>query len=285
MDILYGKDVVKAITKEINLELGKITSYVPHLAIVRVGENPDDMAYERGAVNRCEKIGIRCTVFNYPLDIGDQAFKFAFSDINNDEDVDGILLLRPLPRHIDEKGITEMINPIKDIDGISPINVAKVFSGDESGFAPCTAEAVMEMISYAQIDLSGKRATVVGRSMVIGKPVAMMLMKKNATVTICHTRTVDMEATCKNAEILVAAAGRSKMINSKYVSKGAYVFDVGINVDEQGNMSGDVDIDDISSIATLCTPVPRGVGTVTTSVLVKNVIKAARIRRERNDNV
>lgn len=156
MDILYGKDVVKAITKEINLELGKITSYVPHLAIVRVGENPDDMAYERGAVNRCEKIGIRCTVFNYPLDIGDQAFKFAFSDINNDEDVDGILLLRPLPRHIDEKGITEMINPIKDIDGISPINVAKVFSGDESGFAPCTAEAVMEMISYAQIDLSGK---------------------------------------------------------------------------------------------------------------------------------
>lgn len=285
MDILYGKDVVKAITKEINLELGKITSYIPHLAIIRVGENPDDIAYERGAVNRCEKIGIRCTVFNYPLDIGDQAFKFAFSDINNDEDVDGILLLRPLPRHIDEKGITEMINPIKDIDGISPINVAKVFSGDESGFAPCTAEAVMEMISYAQIDLSGKRATVVGRSMVIGKPVAMMLMKKNATVTICHTRTVDMEATCKNAEILVAAAGRSKMINDKYVTKGAYVFDVGINVDEQGNMSGDVDIDDISSIATLCTPVPRGVGTVTTSVLVKNVIKAARIRRERNDNV
>ena len=279
MDILYGNDVVKSMAEQMKRQLEAIVGYIPHLAIVRVGERLDDLAYERGAVKRCEKLGIRCTVYSYPSDIGNQAFEFAFSDINADDDVDGILLLRPLPRHIDELAITQMINPIKDVDCISPINMAKVFSSDESGFAPCTAEAVMEMISYAGIDLKGKRATVVGRSMVIGKPVAMMLMKKNATVTVCHTRTVDMEGTCKNAEVLIAAAGRAKMINSSHVAKGAYVFDVGINVDDSGIMCGDVDIDDISSLAQLCTPVPKGVGTVTTSVLANHVIKAAMLRR------
>jgi methylenetetrahydrofolate dehydrogenase (NADP+)/methenyltetrahydrofolate cyclohydrolase len=279
MDILYGNDVVKAMSEQIKRELDNLSGYIPHLAIVRVGERPDDLAYERGAVKRFEKLGLRCTVHSFAEDIGNQAFSFAFDDINNDNDVDGILLLRPLPRHIDEKAITEIINPIKDIDCISPINMAKVFSSDETGFAPCTAEAVMEMIAYAGIDLTGKRATVVGRSMVIGKPVAMMLMKKNATVTVCHTRTVDMEGACKSAEVLVAAAGRARMINHNYVSLGAYVFDVGINVDDLGYMCGDVDIDDISDIARLCTPVPKGVGTVTTSVLAKHVIKAAKMRR------
>ncbi|MFA5342151.1 MAG: bifunctional 5,10-methylenetetrahydrofolate dehydrogenase/5,10-methenyltetrahydrofolate cyclohydrolase [Clostridia bacterium] len=280
MDILYGNDVVKAMSEQIKNELDNLSGYIPHLAIVRVGERPDDMAYEKGAVKRFEKLGLRCTVHSFPADIGNQAFSFAFADLNADNDVDGILLLRPLPRHIDEKAITEIINPIKDVDCISPINIAKVFSSDEDGFAPCTAEAVMEMITFARIDLTGKRATVVGRSMVIGKPVAMMLMKKNATVTVCHTRTVDMETACRNAEVLVAAAGRAKMINRNYVSAGTYVFDVGINVDESGNMCGDVDIDDISDAARLCTPVPKGVGTVTTSVLAKHVIKAAKMRRE-----
>ena len=280
MDILYGNDVVKAMSEQIQKELASLSGYIPKLAIVRIGERPDDLAYEKGAVKRFEKLGMKSQVYSFPEDIGNQAFSFAFSDINADNDIDGILLLRPLPRHIDEKDITKIINPNKDVDCISPINVAKVFSSDESGFAPCTAEAVMEMIAYAGIDLTGKRATVVGRSMVIGKPVTMMLMKKNATVTVCHTRTTDMETACKNAEVLVAAAGRARMINRNYVSKGAYVFDVGINVDESGYMCGDVDIDDISDIAKLCTPVPKGVGTVTTSVLAKHVLKAAKMRRK-----
>lgn len=281
MEILYGNDVVKALSEQIRNQLATLSGYIPHLAIVRVGEKPDDMAYERGAVKRFEKLGLRCTVHAFPESINHEDFAYAFKKINDDNDVDGILLLRPLPKHLDEKAITEMINPVKDIDCISPINMAKVFSGDDTGFAPCTAEAVIEMIDYAGINLTGKRATIVGRSMVIGKPVAMMLMKKNATITVCHTRTADMPAACKNAEVLVAAAGKARMINRNHVSEGAYVFDVGINVDDEGRLCGDVDIEDISDIAALCTPVPKGVGTVTTSVLAKHVVKAAKMRREK----
>ena len=171
-----------------------------------------------------------------------------------------------------------MIDPKKDLDGISPVNIAKVFSGDSTGFAPCTAEAVIEMLDYAGIDIKGKRVTVVGRSLVIGKPVSMLLMKRNATVTVCHTKTVDMEGTCKNAEILVAAAGSARMIKKDYVAEGAIVVDVGINVDEEGNLCGDVDFDAITDIAAIATPVPGGVGSVTTSVLAKHLVKAAMAR-------
>ena len=174
----------------------------------------------------------------------------------------------------------QRINPQKDLDGISPVNLAKVYAGDETGFAPCTAEAVIEMLDFAGIDLTGKRVTVVGRSLVIGKPVAMMLMKKNATVTVCHTRTKDMPGTCRNAEIIGAAAGCAKMINADYVGKDAVVIDVGINVDENGNLCGDVDFDSISDSASIATPVPGGVGSVTTSVLAKHLLRAAKSRRD-----
>lgn len=278
MEVLKGLPVAQAINEELIKQLETFEGAIPHLAIIRVGERPDDMSYERGAIKKMEKIGFRCTTYTYPQDIDNDTFQQAFDKINEDNDIDGILLLRPLPKHLDEKAIEQRIDPRKDLDGISPRNLAKVYAGDESGYAPCTAEAVVEMLDYAGVDLTGKRVTVVGRSLVIGKPVAMLLMKKNATVTVCHTRTVDMPGTCRNAEVLVAAAGAAKMIQEDYIGEQAVVIDVGINVDEAGNLCGDVDFEAIKGKAAIATPVPGGVGSVTTSVLAKHLMKAAKMR-------
>ncbi len=279
MECLKGLPVAKAVNEQIAAEMQNFEGRLPHLAIVRVGEKPDDIAYERGAVKKMEKVGFDCTQYTFPADITNEEFRKEFDKINEDDAIDGILLLRPLPKHIDEKAIEQCIDPAKDLDGISPANLAKVYAGDASGFAPCTAEAVIEMLDFAGIDITGKRVTVVGRSLVIGKPVTMLLMKRNATVTVCHTRTVDMPSVCKNAEILVAAAGVAKMITADYVGKDAIVIDVGINVDAEGNLCGDVDYDAMEGIASIATPVPGGVGSVTTSVLAKHLLRAAKSRR------
>ena len=278
MEILKGLPVANAINEKLMEQVKSIEGPLPHLAIIRVGERPDDCSYERGAVKKMDKVGVRCTTYTFDADIDNETFQAEFDKINENPDIDGILMLRPLPKQLDEKQIENKIDPRKDLDGISPLNLAKVYAGDESGYAPCTAEAVIEMLDYAGIDIKGKRVTVVGRSLVIGKPVSMLLMKCNATVTVCHTKTVDMEGTCKNAEILVAAAGSARMIKKDYVAEGAIVVDVGINVDEEGNLCGDVDFDTITDIAAIATPVPGGVGSVTTSVLAKHLVKAAMAR-------
>lgn len=278
MEILKGLPVANAINEKLMEQVKSIEGSLPHLAIIRVGERPDDCSYERGAVKKMDKVGVRCTTYTFDADIDNDTFQAEFDKINENPDIDGILMLRPLPKQLDEKQIENKIDPRKDLDGISPLNLAKVYAGDESGYAPCTAEAVIEMLDYAGIDIKGKRVTVVGRSLVIGKPVSMLLMKRNATVTVCHTKTVDMEGTCKNAEILVAAAGSARMIKKDYVAEGAIVVDVGINVDEEGNLCGDVDFDTITDIAAIATPVPGGVGSVTTSVLAKHLVKAAMAR-------
>ncbi|HBS89324.1 MAG TPA: bifunctional 5,10-methylene-tetrahydrofolate dehydrogenase/5,10-methylene-tetrahydrofolate cyclohydrolase [Eubacterium sp.] len=278
MEILKGLPVANAINEKLMEQVKSIEGPLPHLAIIRVGERPDDCSYERGAVKKMDKVGVRCTTYTFDADIDNETFQAEFDKINENPDIDGILMLRPLPKQLDEKQIENKIDPRKDLDGISPLNLAKVYAGDESGYAPCTAEAVIEMLDYAGIDIKGKRVTVVGRSLVIGKPVSMLLMKRNATVTVCHTKTVDMEGTCKNAEILVAAAGAARMIKKDYVADGAVVIDVGINVDDEGNLCGDVDFDAISDIAAAATPVPGGVGSVTTSVLAKHLVKAAMAR-------
>lgn len=278
MEILKGLPVANAINEKLMEQVKSIEGPLPHLAIIRVGERPDDCSYERGAVKKMDKVGVRCTTYTFDADIDNETFQAEFDKINENPDIDGILMLRPLPKQLDEKQIENKIDPRKDLDGISPLNLAKVYAGDESGYAPCTAEAVIEMLDYAGIDIKGKRVTVVGRSLVIGKPVSMLLMKRNATVTVCHTKTVDMAGTCKNAEILVAAAGSAHMIKKEYVADGAVVIDVGINVDDEGNLCGDVDFDAISDIAAAATPVPGGVGSVTTSVLAKHLVKAAMAR-------
>lgn len=278
MEILKGLPVANSINEQLIEDIKNIDGELPHLAIIRVGERPDDYSYERGAVKKMDKVGVRCTTYTFAADISNDEFQKEFDQINNNPDIDGILLLRPLPKHIDEKAVENRIDPRKDLDGISPVNLAKVYAGDETGYAPCTAEAVIEMLDYAGVDIKGKRVTVVGRSLVIGKPVAMLLMKRNATVTVVHTKTVDMAATCKHAEILVAAAGSAKMIKPEYVADGAVVIDVGINVDEEGKLCGDVDFEAIGNIASIATPVPGGVGSVTTSVLAKHLVKAAHMR-------
>lgn len=274
---LRGKKVSDGIKEYVSKELETL-SFVPKLAIVRVGENPDDMSYERGATKKLKSFGLDVASYVFPQDISDEAFKKAFKDINEDDEVTGILLLRPLPRTINEKDIENMIDSKKDLDGISPINIAKVFAGDTTGFSPCTAEAVIEVLKAYDIELTGKRVTVVGRSMVVGKPVSMLLLKENATVTMTHTRTVDLKKTCSDAEIVVAAAGRAKMLNSDYCGQDAVMIDVGINVDENGKLCGDVDYATLDGKASAATPVPGGVGTVTTAVLAKHLIQAAKMR-------
>lgn len=274
---LRGKKVSDGIKEYVSKELETL-SFVPKLAIVRVGENPDDMSYERGATKKLKSFGLDVASYVFPQDISDEDFKKAFKDINEDDEVTGILLLRPLPRTINEKDIENMIDPKKDLDGISPINIAKVFAGETTGFSPCTAEAVIEVLKAYDIELTGKRVTVVGRSMVVGKPVSMLLLKENATVTMTHTRTVDLKKTCSDAEIVIAAAGRAKMLNSDYCGQDAVMIDVGINVDENGKLCGDVDYSTLDGKASAATPVPGGVGTVTTAVLAKHLIQAAKMR-------
>lgn len=275
---MKGSEVAAAMKEELLHEVDRLAQQgvVPSLAIVRVGARPDDLAYERGAMKRLAGVGIRCQVFEFPETISQQDFEREFAAVNDRQDIHGILLFRPLPKDLDEEAVKKIINPLKDIDCMGAPNIAKVFSGDETGFAPCTAEAVMHVLQHYGIEVQGKRVTVVGRSMVVGKPLTMLLIKQNATVTVCHTRTKDLPATCRNAEILVAAAGKAKMIKGDFVADGAVVVDVGINVDDEDKLCGDVDFEAAAPRAAYITPVPGGVGAVTSSVLAGHVVRAAR---------
>lgn len=275
MITLKGAAVSAKIKEQVETLLTGLKGKTPKLAIVRVGERPDDLSYERGALKKMESFGLMGDSFAFPQDITDEAFKEEFAKINENPDIDGILLLRPLPKQIKEKDIEHMIDPGKDLDGISPENIARVFAGDDTGFAPCTAEAVVEVLKANDISLTGKRVAIVGRSMVVGRPLSMLMLKENATVTICHTRTEDLKETCKNAQILVAAAGRARMVDASYVGTDAIVVDVGINVDEDGKLCGDVDFDSLEGTASMATPVPGGVGAVTTAVLARHLVMAA----------
>ena len=279
MIALKGAPVSAKMKDEIDEQKKALSGPAPKLGIVRVGERPDDLSYERGALKRMEKLGLAAESFVFPQDISHEAFEKEFLAINEDPAIDGILLLRPLPKQIDEDKITRLIDPEKDLDGISPTNIAKVFSGDETGFAPCTAEAVIEVLKAYGIPIAGKRAVVVGRSMVVGRPLAMLLLKENATVTICHTKTRDLPEVCREGEILIAAAGKAKMLDKSFAGEDAVVIDVGISVDKEGNLCGDVDYDSLEGTASMATPVPGGVGAVTTSVLAKHLVRAAAKRR------
>lgn len=274
---MKGMDVANAMKENLTQRVADLKNkgIVPCLTIVRVGNRPDDLAYERGAKKRMETLGVECQVLEFPENVSQELFEEGFRKVNECPDVHGILLFRPLPAHLDEEAIQRMIDPHKDVDCMSPENAAKVFAGDDSGFAPCTAEAVVEMLKHYQVDLTGKNVTIVGRSMVVGKPLAMLMLKENATIRVCHTKTVHLETLCKEAEILVAAAGKPRMITEDMVGEGAVVVDVGINVDEEGILCGDVDFEAVEKKASYISPVPRGVGSITTSILAKHVIQAA----------
>lgn len=279
MAIIKGKPVADKLTAEIKGKTDelKLKNITPSLTIVRVGERGDDMAYERAAMKRMEMCGIDVKNVVLATDITEESFERELKEVN-ESSCDGILLFMPLPTHLDERKIRKLISPEKDVDGANPVNSAKLYEGDKTGFVPCTAQAVIEMIEYYGAVTEGKKATVIGRSLVIGRPVSIMLTDKNATVTVCHSKTENISSVVKEADIVVAAAGKSKMVKGDWIKDGAAVFDVGINVDENGNMTGDVDFDECEQRAALITPVPAGVGGVTTSVLAKQVLKACLMR-------
>lgn len=278
-EILKGADVVAALNEKMKAEIAALAekNVFPTLAILRVGERPDDISYEKGAMKRCETVGVAVKNVLLPADVDQRALMAEVERLNADDKVHGVLIFRPLPKHLDEETVRAALAPEKDIDGITDGSLAGVFTGSGSGFAPCTAQACIEILDHYGVACKGKRAVVIGRSLVVGKPVAMMLMAKHATVTVCHTRTVDMPSVTREAEIVIVAAGKMETVTAEYFSPGQVVIDVGINWnDEKGKLCGDVKFDEAEPIVAAITPVPGGVGTVTTSVLVSHVVEAAK---------
>lgn len=276
-ELWKGAPVAAALTERVAVQVESLKSkgISPTLAIVRVGERPEDLSYERGAIKRCEKVGIAVRQVLLTASSSQEDLLEVIEEINRDESIHGCLLFRPLPKHMDEAAVCRALSPAKDVDGITDGSLAGVFTGSGQGFPPCTAQACLELLDYYGYDLKGKRAVVVGRSLVIGKPAAMLLLGRNATVTMCHTRTADLPSACRQAEVLIAAAGKAGVIGAEHVSPGQVVIDVGINVDEQGNLVGDAAFGCVEPLAAAITPVPGGVGAVTTSVLAAHVAEAA----------
>ena len=272
-----GAPLPAALTEQLSQRAQALVAkgITPTLAIVRVGERPEDLSYERGALKRCEKVGIAVRQYLLTAASSQTDLMEVIEEINRDDSIHGCLLFRPLPKHMDEAAICAALSPAKDVDGITAGSLAAVFSGSGAGYPPCTAQACLEILDHYGYELKGKRAVVVGRSLVIGKPVSMLLLGRHATVTICHTRTADLPAECRRADLLVAAAGKAGAVSAQCLASGQVVLDVGINVDEDGNLVGDVDFAAAENTVEAITPVPGGVGAVTTSVLARHVIEAA----------
>lgn len=274
---LLGKEVNQALNERIQkkvIEL-KEKNVVPTLGIIRVGEREDDIWYEKGATKRCESLGVNYEKFLLPMEVSQEELIKSIEEVNNNKTIHGVLLFRPLPKHLDEEKIIKMLSFEKDVDGITDGSMVGIYAGIQQGFCPCTPQACMEILDYYGIDCSGKKAVVIGRSLVVGKPAGMLLLQKNATVTICHTKTKDMASIVKEADIVIVAAGKAKVIDGSYFREGQVVIDVGINTNSNGKLCGDVNFEQANEIVDAITPVPGGVGTVTTSILIHNVVMAA----------
>ncbi len=277
-NILYGADVAKAINERTISTVNQLKAkgINPTLAILRVGERSDDISYERGTIKRCEAVGVEVKKVVLDAEIRKEEFYLALDQLNNDDSVHGILMFRPLPKHLDNEKARKQINPDKDVDGCTDLSLAGVFTNSAMGFAPCTAQAAVEMLDYYGIDVAGKNVAVLGRSLVVGKPVSMLLMNKNATVTVCHTKTVNTAEISKKADIIIACTGKMESLNAQYFSENQTVIDVGINFNEvKGKLCGDVLFEEAEPIVANISPVPKGVGSVTTAVLVNHVAVAA----------
>ena len=277
MQRLGGKEVADKIVEDLKVKVEELKGkgVSPKLAILRVGSREDDLAYERGVLKRFESAGVEVEVTALDADVSQEDLDKTFDGINSDPKVHGILVFRPLPKPLSDEHMRRTIDPGKDSDFMDIRNMENVLAGVPDCAAPCTAEAVMALIRHYGIETKGKKVTVVGRSLVIGKPVALLLTTANATVTVCHTRTADIKAECRNADIIVACCGVAKMITEDFVKPGQIVIDVGMNVDQEGRLCGDVDYDSVSEIAEAVTPVPGGVGSITTAILLKHVVNNA----------
>ena len=278
-ELLKGAPVAEAMTEGMKNDVESLgeRGITPRIAVLRVGEKPDDLAYEKGIVKRAESVGVEVKKVVLSEDVSQDDFDETLMKMNEDDSVHGILIFRPLPKHLDDERARKMLLPKKDIDGCTDGSLAGVFSNTKIGFPPCTAQAAMEILHYYGIDVSGKKAAVIGRSLVVGRPLAMMLMHENATVVNCHTKTEDVPSITKKADILISAAGKLKSVTDEYVDSNQVVIDVGINWDEEKHgISGDVDFELVEPQVKAITPVPGGVGTVTSCVLISHVIEAAK---------
>ncbi len=278
-ELYKGKPVADALKEKMAADVAalKEKGVTPTLAILRVGERDDDLSYERGAMKTCDGVGVAVKNVVLPGDVDSDTFFKTLDDLNNDPEVHGILMFRPLPKHLDGEKARKMLNPAKDVDGCTDGSLAGVFTNTEIGFPPCTAQAAMEILDFYGVDCKGKRAAVIGRSLVVGRPAGMMLLHKNATPTICHTRTVDMPSVIREADIVIVCAGQMQAIGKEYFREGQIVIDVGIHFNETtGKLCGDVKFDEAEPIVAAISPVPGGVGSVTTCVLVSHVVEAAK---------
>ena len=286
--LLLGKEVTDALNEKLMERTAalKEQGIIPTLAIIRCGANPSDLSYEKGATKRAELVGVAVKKYELPEDVTKEALMATIDEINGDDSVHGVLMFRPLPKHLkaDQDEICNCLDPKKDVDCMTDLSNAGVFEGRKDlGYAPCTPEACMEILDYYGIDCKGKSAVVIGRSLVVGKPAAMMLMGKNATVTVCHTKTVNTAEVARSADILVSAAGVLGSLTKEYVRPGQVVIDVSINWDPnkvnskggKGAIAGDAVFEEVEPVVEAITPVPGGVGSVTTSVLMKHVVEAA----------
>ena len=283
---LLGKEVNEALVAALQTRTAALREkgVTPTLGIIRLGENPSDLSYEKGATKRAEEVGVAVKNYILPEDASKEDVLKVIDEVNADPSVHGVLMFRPLPKHLkaDQDEICNRLAPCKDVDSMTHMSNAGVFEGQDLGYAPCTPAACMEILDYYGIDCKGKNAVVIGRSLVVGKPAAMMLMGKNATVTVCHTKTVNTAEICKGADIIVTAAGVLNSLTKDFVREGQIVIDVSMNWNPEkitskgkGGMSGDCVFDEVEPIVEAITPVPGGVGAVTTTVLMKHVVEAA----------
>ena len=274
--LLKGVPAGKAVAEDLEERISNLSKrgIVPTVAIIRLGENPDDIAYEKSVVKKFAKHNLETVLVTLPRDTEQDELIAKIEQINKDNKINGVLMMRPLPKDIDEKEVCDVLSPDKDVDGITSKSMAGLYAGDKDIFAPCTAEACVELLKFNNIELKGKNIVVLGRSLVIGKPVAMMLMKENATVTVCHSKTENMEEICKKADIIISAIGRAKYVKESFTSHNQVIIDVGINYDEENNLCGDVDFQNVQDSVKAISPVPGGVGSVTTSILMRHVVNS-----------
>ncbi len=281
--LLKGAQAAAAMNERTAARAAALTArgIVPTLAVVRMGAREDDLSYERGVINRCAKVGVAVKPYLLEADASQAQLLAVVEEINQDPGIHGCLIFRPLPAQVDDKAVRAALAPEKDVDGITDASLAGVFTGSGVGYPPCTAQACVEILDFYGIPLEGKRVTVVGRSLVVGKPAAMLLDRKNATVTICNSRTRNLPEICRQADVLVVAMGKRGAIGGDCLAPGQTVVDVGIHTDENGKLCGDVRFAEAEPVVAAITPVPGGVGAMTTSVLAAHVVEAAYFSEEK----
>lgn len=280
-ELLRGKPVADALCERLTprIHACEAAGVIPTLAVIRVGAREDDLSYERGILKRFGALGVGVRITELPEDCTQEQLMSAIQDANEDTTIHGILLFRPLPAHLDEEAACDALLPAKDVDGVTQGSLYGVFAGRAIGFPPCTADACLEILRYYGYELDGAKVAVIGRSLVIGRPVALMLQAANATVTVCHTHTRDVATVAQDADIVVVAAGRPGTVGAEAARAGHVIMDVGINWDDEaGKLVGDAAFDEIEPIVEAITPVPGGVGSVTTAVLAQHVVEAAEQR-------